>query len=139
MRGAGVFYSSPAYLEEPIMSRDCDFAGLSGGIPVDCHANNNLRWAKWRWVMQTHAPGGKSCSIVDIRITIPAVPMCAVPPCNRAVNLQGALCLQLRVAQCTEYRHAVFRAQGYHDLEGTPITLFSFIQAVCCLGLYPQT
>ena len=65
MRGAGVFYSSPAYLEEPIMSRDCDFAGLSGGVPVDCHANNNLRWAKWRWVMllaANHVPSSTSAS-----------------------------------------------------------------------------
>jgi hypothetical protein len=125
MRGAGVFYSSPAYLEEPIMSRDCDFAGLSGGVPVDCHANNNLRWAKWRWVMllaANHSPSSPSSR--PSMCVVPLQPSCQGTPC---------------VVHCTEYRHAVFRAQGYHDLEGKPITLFTLLQAVCCLGLYLQT
>ena len=62
---------------------------------------------------------------------------CASFLCNQTVKERRVS--SVRVVYCIEYCHAVFRAQGYHDLEGTPITLFSFIQAVCCLGLYPQT
>jgi hypothetical protein len=132
MRGAGVCYSSPACPEQPIMSRDCDFAGLSGGVPVDCHANNNLRWAKWRWVMLLAANHVSSSPS-----SLPS--MCVVP---LATKLSRNAVSSVRVAHCTEYRHVVFRAQGYHDLmrvlEGTPITLFSVLQAVCCLGVYLQ-
>jgi hypothetical protein len=66
MLGAATCYSSLAYLKEPVMSRDCDFAGLSGGVPVEEPTQTIICGGrKWRWVMllaANHGPSSLSAS-----------------------------------------------------------------------------
>jgi hypothetical protein len=66
MLGAAICYSSPAYLKEPIMSHDCDFAGLSGGVPVEEQTQTIICGGReWRWVMllaANHGPSSLSAS-----------------------------------------------------------------------------
>jgi hypothetical protein len=49
-----------------------------------------------------------------IRTIIPAT---HVRRSSLATKLSRKAVFTVRVTQCTEYRHAVFRAQGYHDLD----------------------